>query len=279
APAGLEKTVVLGEYQETHSETQEILDILSRVDLFRDFPMSKAAELYSMIHRQRFKAGERVIAKGTRGDRFYVIMRGKAIVQSDGSGDRAGKIYGPYDYFGETALVLDILRTADVYAKTDLEVLAMARHDFLYFLRGTEIMGSLRRLARVRKLVSWDLLGNSAAFCQLTATQKTQLQSIMEDIEITEGNLLAKEGERMHYCYLVAEGQVEVLQEGRQIEMLVKGDFSGEIIRLLNGGIGLYTLRAASPGTVYRIPRRGMTNFLRKNPGIYVRLTENCQGR
>ncbi len=273
APAGLDGTVVLGESRAKHSEAQEILDVLSQVDLFRDFPISKAADFYSMVRRKQFTAGERIIEKGTQGDDFYIIIRGKAVIHSDDKDD--SKVYGPYDYFGETALVLGVPRTADVWAKTDLEVLAMGRHDFLYFLRGTELAATLSRLAHVRQLASWELLNRSAAFRSLTATQKTQLQSIMEDYSVSEGEVLSLEGEKLKFCFLVSKGQIEVTQESKRIFMLKKGDFSGEVPKLLNGGVGNYTMKALSPARVYRIPKRGMTDFLRKNPGIYVRLTEH----
>lgn len=273
APAGLESTLSLAETVGAQSEPQEVLEVLSRVDLFRDFPMARAAELYSMVQRKRFAAGDRVIEKGTFGDCFYMIVRGKAVVRA-ADGDDYQKVYGPFDYFGETALVLDVPRTADVYARTDLEVLTMARHDFLYCLRGTALPATLRRLARVRRLDSWELLDSSTAFCQLTSTQKTQLQSIMEDIEVSEGEVLMTEGERLRYCYLVAKGQVEVMSEGRRQSLLRKGDFSGQTPALLTGSASNQTLRAVTKGLVYRMSRRGMSAFLRRNPGIFVRLSE-----
>jgi CRP-like cAMP-binding protein/phosphoribosyl 1,2-cyclic phosphodiesterase len=272
APAGLDGTVVLGEAKVKHSEAQEILDVLSHVDLFRDFPIGKAAEFYSMVRRRHYKVGDKIITKGSPGDEFFIIVRGKAVIHADDKDDE--KVYGQYDYFGETALVLGVPRTADVHAKTDLEVLAIGRHDFLYLVRGTGLVATLQRLAHVRKLASWELLGRSAAFRQLTATQKTQLQSIMEDYQASDGEVLAHEGEKLAYAFLVAKGHVDVYEEGRKVFVLKKGDFSGEVPRMLNGGIGQRTLKAAGPVLVYRIPKRGMNQFLRKNPGVYMRLTE-----
>ncbi len=272
APAGLDGTIALGEAKAKHSEPQEVLDVLSQVDLFRDFPIAKAAEFYAMARRRHFKAGERIIEKGTPGDTFYVIVRGKAAVQADDKDD--SKVYGQYDYFGETALVLGVPRTADVYAKTDLDCLAIGRHDFLYFIRGTELAATLGRLARVRQLASWELLSRSAAFRQLTSTQMTQLQSILEDHLIYEGDFLGNEGDRLEHCFMVAKGQVEAYQDGKRAFVLRKGDFSCDVSRLLSGAASPFTFKVTSPGLVYRIPRRGMTAFLRKNPGVYMRLTE-----
>ncbi|MBM3271150.1 MAG: cyclic nucleotide-binding domain-containing protein, partial [Candidatus Sericytochromatia bacterium] len=276
APAGLDGTVCLAEQRHRHTEPQEVLDALSRVDLFRDFPIAKAAEFYAMVERKHFKAGDRIIEKGTPGDTFYIIVRGKARVQADDRDDE--KVYGPYDYFGETAVVLGVPRTADVYAKTDIDCLTIGRHDFLYFIRGTELAVTLGRLARVRKLASWELLSRSSAFRQLTTTQMTQLQSILEDRQIAEGEVLGAEGDRLEHCFIVAKGQVEALQDGKRAFVLRKGDFSSDVARLLSGAAGHFTYRATAPGLVYRMPRRGMTAFLRKNPGVYMRLTEASRG-
>ncbi len=273
APAGLESTVPLVENAGSRSEPQEILEVLSRVDLFRDFPLARAAELYSMVRRKTFAAGDRVIEKGTYGDYFYMISSGKAVVRASQSADEQ-LVYGPSDYFGETALVLDVPRTADVWAKTDLEVLTIGRHDFLYCVRGTALPTTLRRLAHMRRLDSWELLDACSAFGQLTATQKTQLQSIMEDLTVEEGATLVEAGERVKYAYLVAKGQVEVLGDGRRQKLLRKGDFSGQTSALLASSPSPHTLRALTDALVYRMSRRGMATFLRRNPGIFVRLSE-----
>ena len=73
-------------------------------------------------------AGVDVVAQGDEGDRFYVIADGEADVLTDGTlvaTLRRG------DGFGEIALMYDVPRTATVRARTDLQLYALEREDFI----------------------------------------------------------------------------------------------------------------------------------------------------
>lgn len=270
APSGLQETIVLGAEPLPTNEALRYLDVLARVDLFRDFPVAKAGEFLGMVKRVTFKAGERIITKGTLGDRFYMIQSGKAAVRD---GRTESKVYGPYDYFGETAIILDAPRTADVYAVTDMVALALERHDFLYFLRGSTIANTLRHLARMRLLDSWELLDGSPAFGPMTSTQLTQLQMIMRDEPCEAERVLSHEGQAQRDCFVLASGVVDVLRDGAIVASVGKGAFLGEVGLLYNGGKQSFSYRARTPGVVYRLARREFVDYLKKNPGLYVRLS------
>jgi CRP-like cAMP-binding protein/glyoxylase-like metal-dependent hydrolase (beta-lactamase superfamily II) len=269
APAGLRETVTLEAKRAPATEAIQLLDVLARVDLFREFPLNKAGEFLGMVRKMAFKAGDRIITKGTPGDRFYVIQSGKAAVRD---GDRHSKIYGPFDYFGETAIILDIMRTADVYAVTDMTVLALERHDFLYFLRGSTVANTLRHLARMRLLDSWELLDGGEAFGQLTATQITQLQLVMRDETCDAGRVLLDEGQAVRDGFLVGAGLIELVQDGAVVGAVGRGAFLGELGPLYSGGKSCVGYRARTPAVVYRLARKDLMDYLKKNPGLYVRL-------
>lgn len=273
APSGLHETIALEAEPLPANESLKQLDVLARVDLFKDFSVAKAGEFLSMIKRVTFKAGERIITKGTKGDRFYMIQSGKAAVRD---GRTESKVYGPYDYFGETAIILDAPRTADVYAVTDLTALAMERHDFLYFLRGSEIANTLRHLARMRLLDSWELLDGSPAFGPMTSTQLTQLQMIMRDEPHGAGDVISQEGHSQRDCFVLAAGVVDVLRDGEVVASLEKGAFLGEVGLLYSGGKQSFSYRMRTPGIVFRLARREFVDYLKKNPGLYVRLSSHA---
>lgn len=270
APTGLAETVTLEAEPPRTTEAIRQLDVLARVDLFRGFSIEKAGEFLGMVKTLEFKAGDRIITRGTPGDRFYMIQSGQAVVRD---GRMEPKVYGPYDYFGETAIILDAPRTADVDAATDLVALALERHDFLYFLRGSEIANALRHLAQMRLLDSWELLDGSKAFGSLTSTQITQLQTFMRNEEAAEGAFLSREGEPQRDCFLVGEGEVEVLSEGRHCATVGRGGFLGEIPLLYGTGKQQYSYRLRTPAVVYRLGRRDLADFLKKNPGLHLRLS------
>ena len=273
APNGLDETVVLEATPVRGSEAIALLDILSGVDLFRDFPIHKASEFLQMAHREEFSAGTRIIAEGSRADRFYVIRRGTALVSRHG---RELKQYGPLDYFGETALVLDTPRTADVHAQTDLEVLTLDRRDFLYFIRGSAIAATLRNLARMRTLDAAQLVEESSLFGELTSTQLTQLLGLLVDDRVEDGQVLIEEGGPVAGCFLLEGAEVEILRDGQRLTVARRGDVIGEVATFEARRRSGFTYRVVQGGVVYRLPRRALMDYLRKNPGVYVRMVSEA---
>ena len=106
----------------------------------------------SQTRTRKFSAGDEIIKEGSQSTMgFYIILEGKAVATRGG---QHLADYGPGDYFGEIALLLDDTpRTATVSAATDVSVLALTRWDFKAILKmnpevAVDVMGVLaQRLA------------------------------------------------------------------------------------------------------------------------------------
>ena len=107
--------------------------LLRAIPLFRPLPPATLEQLATAAARVRAAAGEDVVRQGAAGDHFYVIVHGELDVSVDG---RAAQPLRAGDYFGEIALLRDVPRTATVRAKTDVELLALDRDDFLAAVTG-----------------------------------------------------------------------------------------------------------------------------------------------
>ena len=70
---------------------------------------------------------------GEPGDRFYIVENGEVEIVPEG---RPPSVHAPGAYFGEIALLRDVPRTATVRAHTDVDLLALARDDFLAAVNG-----------------------------------------------------------------------------------------------------------------------------------------------
>lgn len=82
-----------------------------------------------------------VITEGDKGDLFYIIKDGEAVVyQNTAQGQRKVNHLFKSDFFGERALLCDEPRIATVEASTKLVALTLKRDTF------TEILGPLEQL-------------------------------------------------------------------------------------------------------------------------------------
>ena len=128
------------------------VEFLSSTPLFESCSDKSVKSIAEQTRTRRFSAGDEIIAEGSQKTMgFYVVIEGEARVSR---GDHHLGDYGPGDYFGEIALLLDDTpRTATVTAVTDVTVLALARWDFKALVKtnpeiAVELMGVLaQRLA------------------------------------------------------------------------------------------------------------------------------------
>lgn len=78
-------------------------------------------QLLSQIADIEVKAGDTIVKANSRGDYFYIIKQGNAIVETASAGPFAGQQFelNPGNYFGDEALVADTVRNASVKMTTD----------------------------------------------------------------------------------------------------------------------------------------------------------------
>ncbi len=109
------------------------LELLHSIPLFRPLPATTLEELASSLVPVQATPGTELVREGETGDRFYVIASGEVDVSAQGQPVRT---QGPGDHFGEIALLRDVPRTATVTAKTDVELYALERDEFLGAVTG-----------------------------------------------------------------------------------------------------------------------------------------------
>lgn len=105
-------------------------------DVFASLPPANIESLLASFQRQSVSAGEVIVKQNERGDHYYVIERGRALVSREVGGahiELAQLQAG--DAFGEEALVAEMPRNATVTMKTDGELLRLEGADFVRLLR------------------------------------------------------------------------------------------------------------------------------------------------
>jgi hypothetical protein len=109
------------------------LELLRGIPIFAPLPTPALERLSSRLVPVHARAGERIVRQGESGDRFYVVGAGEIEIAVDSGPPR---VEGPGSYFGEIALLRDVPRTATVSARTDVELYALERDDFLAAVTG-----------------------------------------------------------------------------------------------------------------------------------------------
>ena len=111
----------------------EELGLLRAIDLFAPLPPPVLETLARALVPIRMEAGREVFRQGEVGDRYYIVVSGEVEIVSDG---RVVAVTGEGGYFGEIALLRDVPRTATVRAKSELELYALERDDFIGAVTG-----------------------------------------------------------------------------------------------------------------------------------------------
>ncbi|MDQ2690824.1 MAG: cyclic nucleotide-binding domain-containing protein [Chloroflexota bacterium] len=191
-------------------------------------------EVARVIKPQTFQPGDVMIRQGERGDKFYILLDGKAevYINTPGGSEMQVNQLTPGHYFGEMALIGGGIRTATVRASHDgpASAVALGEKDFNVLVEASR---SLRE-----ELVSLVERRNTYHQLQtLSSLDASVLQSILKDtkpVVYPEGHEILRQGEVGDTFYLLLEGQVDILvrdEHGGQrlVDQLSAGSHFGEM--------------------------------------------------
>jgi CRP-like cAMP-binding protein len=133
---------------------EEEEDVLRSIPLFGDLTRRELAVLQRLLHRREYVAGESVFIQGEPGLGMYIIAKGAVSIQSEPSGRELVELTDG-SFFGEIALLNEVIRTATARAKTDCLLLSLFQPDLLGLLDrnprlGVKILLALARLVGIR---------------------------------------------------------------------------------------------------------------------------------
>jgi CRP/FNR family transcriptional regulator, cyclic AMP receptor protein len=122
------------------------VDLLKAVPLFAGCSQGELRVIARLGTSVQIEQGQRLTARGSVGREFFLVLSG---VASCRVGKREIAEFTTGGYFGELALLNDGIRTADVTAESDMELLALDGREFRSMLMTTPAIGvkMLSRLA------------------------------------------------------------------------------------------------------------------------------------
>ncbi|MFP4498828.1 MAG: cyclic nucleotide-binding domain-containing protein [Vulcanimicrobiota bacterium] len=269
AQPGVGNTIIIKAETARTNMTTQMLDVMAHTDLFKDLKVDKALEFLSITKHKDFKPGDIIIREGTYGNRFFMILSGEVEVR--GKNIPGQLIYSRYDYIGETAIILNQPRNANVIAATEVRLLYMEWQDFLHFIRDTGLKQELSLLAKNRREKARWLFEKNKVFKCLSPFQKNQLLKIMTQKIYPQNSCIFRKDENLEYYYWLATGELQLFENNREF-ILERGALAGDFKNIFENKKYTGDLFAKTESMVYRIPTEKMKFFFKANPGSYLRM-------
>jgi len=128
--------------------------ILRDVPLFRDLDQAYLKNIAGMFSTEHIPAGRTVITEGDKGNRFYIIVRGKVAVSAKRGQAEAVHIVTleDGDYFGEISLLSNIPTTATVTTLTQSIFITLQREQLNKLIQQNDALGTQMRTALDQRL-------------------------------------------------------------------------------------------------------------------------------
>jgi len=271
AKSGAENTLSCQVSALTENITRKKLEIISNVDLFYNLDLTKARNIIKRTYFETFEEGEHIIKVGDEGSKFYIICSGEVIIKVK---NREIHTSGLYDYFGETALVCNTPRNADVYARSDVMLLVLEKEDLLELIGESRIISKARNLAMIREMESWELFSKSSLLRKASPTQKTELQALMKYYQFKKNRRLIKSGQKARQAYFISVGFVDIYRDNELIYEAGSGEIITKISFSRNYPHYDYDAFCRSDVELFKIDMPELNHLLNRNPGLKVQMVK-----
>jgi CRP/FNR family cyclic AMP-dependent transcriptional regulator len=158
-------------------------DLLSAIPLFEDLTPREIDTVQRLLHRRDYVAGESVFVQGEPGLGMYIIARGAVSIQSEPSGRELVRL-SDGDFFGEIALLNEVIRTATARATTDCTLLSLFQPDLLGLLErsprlGVKVLLALARLVGLRLVQVGTEADSHARDCEALREEVDRLRALV----------------------------------------------------------------------------------------------------
>jgi cAMP-dependent protein kinase regulator len=207
-------------------EDANIVDVLSKIDLFQDMDRKTVTKFADVLNTVKFKEGERIVEKGQQGDIFYIINEGQVRVHDIGLGDANydDQILTKGDWFGERALMTGEPRAANVTAMTAVTAFACGRETFEASVGSLEVI--LGTASKTRFIKSVPIFSKS----ELMPIEYDHLVSMLKVRKYDKGQKLAEAGKvgDNPSLWIVKEGKLMITSKDGNIFFVGSGDYFGD---------------------------------------------------
>lgn len=118
--------------QQSDTDREIIVEFLSKVPPFSALNRERLSHVARIATVETYKAQHKLFSYGDRGEKLYIIVKGKVRVGREvpGMGEEAFAILGEGAYFGELSLIDEGPRSADAIIHEGCTMLSISHGDF-----------------------------------------------------------------------------------------------------------------------------------------------------
>jgi len=234
------------------------------VAFFRETLLLRGAReeiLYELAERVQgvmVDARQYVCKEGERGDHLFFVLDGAVEVLMSLKSGRPLRIteLGRGDVFGEIALLHNVPRTRSIRAAKKSLLLAISREDFQKLIVGSLGARSVEEIIRKQSFL------HRIELCRSWHPQALTAFSHLANIaEFGAGEVVIKKGMRNQFFYLIYDGLLEVVADGKRVAKLATGEFFGEI-SLLQNSTATADIVAITESHCLVVQRKDFLNFI-----------------
>jgi CRP-like cAMP-binding protein len=234
--APVHRLIDVSKRMERAPASKPVVSFVRQLPLFTPLSEDQLSRLCAQCSIVNYKAGKKIILRGTAGDSFYIILSGKTrIVIGDTYGEeRVVNVLSTGDCFGEIALIENVPRTATVIAASPVSLLKLERRHFEEFLAALPV--EKKRITD--SIRHGKLLMSIPLFTYLSPDQFSYLIDHCNVESFKKDEVIFRQGEVGDKFYIIKEGLVTVsrLEDERQVlvKTIEKGSVFGEIALVKN---------------------------------------------
>ncbi|CAG9313369.1 PKG_10 [Blepharisma stoltei] len=203
-------------------DLEVITNALNRNFIFTSLTDENRAVLID--HMKHFTLGpnEIVFEQDQPGINFFIVASGKLDVYVNG---KKVNTLSANDSFGELALLHDSPRSATIKTAERVTMWGLDRRTF---------RNAVESLNAQNYQENKQFIESVPLFHILTTAQKDSLVSSLSTLKFRPSERIVNEGDPGDLFFLIKEGLVSCLQEGREIRQMARGDYFGEQALLYN---------------------------------------------
>lgn len=241
---------------------EERARFLRRVRLLEPLDDEAIGRLAELAHEETWPAASDIVSEGGRSDRFFVVRSGEVnVARRDDAGERhrLGTL-GAGDWFGEAGLRDGAPRNATVRASLSkpVQLYSFDAGIFEQFIEPHLAPQPERELV-VRRRAQ---LGRVPLFRALAPDDLDRLAAALTEVAAPRGTVLFRQGEPADRFYVIVDGAVGVVRDGRPIARLIAGEFFGETALLFTEE-RTATIAATEDTVLWALDRSAFTALVR----------------